>query len=79
MPVTHMRGLEFWKPLIVAVNGLALGGGLEIALACDLRIASEDARMGTPEVTLGLILGEGATQRLPRIIPWRTAAEILPI
>jgi enoyl-CoA hydratase len=77
MPATHMRGLELWKPLIAAVNGLALGGGFEIALACDLRIASENARFGTPEVNLGLIPGECATQRLPRMIPWCKAAEIL--
>ncbi len=76
-PTTPMRGLELWKPLIAAINGLALGGGLEIALACDLRIASESARFGLPEVTLGLIPGWGGTQRLPRVIPWCKAAEIL--
>jgi len=57
MPDTHMRGLDLWKPLIAAINGMALGGGLEIVLACDLRIASEKARFGQPEVTLGLIPG----------------------
>jgi enoyl-CoA hydratase/carnithine racemase len=72
-----MRGLELWKPLIVAINGIALGGGLEIALACDIRIASENARLGTPEVTLGLIPGWGGTQRLPRVIPWAKAAELI--
>ena len=72
-----MRGLEIWKPLIAAINGLALGGGLEIALACDIRIAAENARLGTPEVNLGLIPGLGATQRLPRMVPWCKAAEIL--
>ncbi len=77
MPATPMRGLELWKPLIAAINGLALGGGLEIALACDIRIASENARFGTPEVTLGLIPGWGGTQRLPRMVPWCKAAEIL--
>ena len=77
MPDTHMRGLELWKPLIAAINGMALGGGLEIALACDLRIASEKARFGAPEVTLGLIPGWGATQRLPRMVPWCKAAELL--
>jgi enoyl-CoA hydratase len=76
-PPEHWRGLEVWKPLIAAVNGLALGGGLEIALACDLRIAAENARFGAPEVTLGLIPGWGATQRLPRIIPWCKAAELM--
>ncbi len=77
VPATHFRGLELWKPLIAAINGLTLGGGLEIALACDIRIASETARFGTPEVTLGLIPGWGGTQRLPRMLPWCKAAEIL--
>ena len=77
IPDTPMRGLEIWKPLIAAVNGLALGGGLEIALACDLRIASEEARFGLPEVTLGLIPGWGGTQRLPRMVPRCQAAELL--
>ena len=76
-PDIPMRGLELLKPLIAAINGLALGGGLEIALACDIRIASENARLGTPEVTLGLIPGWGGTQRLPRMVPWCKAAEIL--
>lgn len=76
-PANPMRGLELWKPLIAAVNGLALGMGLEIVLACDIRIASESARFGLPEVTLGLIPGQGGTQRLPRMIPWCKAAEML--
>ncbi len=77
LPPNIMRGLDVWKPLIAAVNGLALGGGLEIVLACDIRIASEKARFGTPEVTLGLIPGWGGTQRLPRMLPWCKAAELL--
>jgi len=77
MPATPMRGLEIWKPLIAAINGLALGGGLEIALACDIRIASENARLGLTEVTLGLTPAWGGTQRLPRVIPWAKAAEML--
>ena len=76
-PALLMRGLEIWKPLIAAINGLALGGGLEIALACDIRIASEKARLGTPEITLGLIPGWGGTQRLPRMVPRCKAAELL--
>jgi len=76
-PPTIMRGLELWKPMIAAVNGVCLGGGLEIALACDLRIASENATFGVPEVTLGLIPGWGGTQRLPRVIPLANAAELL--
>lgn len=78
-PATPFRGLELYKPLIAAINGVALGGGLEIALSCDLRIASEKALFGNPEVNLGLIPGWGATQRLPRMIPWAKAAEILLI
>lgn len=77
VPATPMRGLELWKPLIAAINGMALGGGLEIAMMCDIRIASENARLGTPEVNLGLIPGWGGTQRLPRALPWCKAAEIL--
>lgn len=76
-PPTIMRGFEIWKPLIAAINGLAVGGGLEIALACDIRIAAENARLGTPEVNLGMIPGWGGTQRLPRMVPWCKAAEIL--
>jgi len=76
-PDTPMRGLEIWKPLIAAINGVALGGGLEIALACDIRIASESAQFGTPEARLALMPGWGGTQRLPRMIPWAKAAELL--
>ncbi len=73
---TLVRGLEMWKPLIAAINGYALGGGLEIALACDIRIAAENAKLGLTEVTLGLMPGWGGTQRLPRVIPFGTAMEM---
>ncbi len=76
-PPTIMRGQSLTKPLIAAVNGLALGGGLEVLLACDIRVATEKTRIGAPEVTLGIIPGWGATQRLPRQLPWAVAARIL--
>jgi enoyl-CoA hydratase/carnithine racemase len=76
-PLNLVDTLGSWKPMIAAINGAALGGGLEIALACDLRIASENAIFGMPEVTLGLIPGWGGTQRLPRMIPAAKAAELL--
>ena len=76
-PSTPMRGMDMWKPLIAAINGLTLGGGLELALACDIRIASESSKFGVPEVKLGIIPGAGGTQRLPRMIPWCKAAQLL--
>lgn len=77
VPSTVMRGMELWKPLIAACNGITYGGGLELVLACDIRIASENARFALPEVTLGVVPGGGGTQRLPRTIPWGIAAEML--
>lgn len=62
---------------VAAVNGFALGGGLELALACDLRFVAETAKLGLPEVTLGLIPGFGGTQRLPRIVGRGLALEII--
>lgn len=59
---------NFKKPVIAAINGFALGGGLELAMASHMRIASSNARLGLPEVTLGLIPGYGGTQRLPKLI-----------
>lgn len=76
-PTGIMRELNLLKTLIAACNGLTLGGGLEIVLACDIVIASENATFGLPEVRVGLCPGGGGTQRLPRIIPRRIAAEML--
>jgi enoyl-CoA hydratase/carnithine racemase len=77
LPATIMRGMDIYKPLIAAINGMALGGGLEIALACDIRIASDKARFGFPEVTLGLMPGWGGTQRLVRQLAYGKAAELI--
>ena len=62
-----------WKPIIAAVNGYALGGGFEMALACDIIIAAEHARLGLPEVRVGLMAGAGGVHRLPRMIPHKIA------
>lgn len=68
---------NFPKPVIAAVNGFALGGGLELAMSCHFRVASDNARMGLPEVSLGVIPGYGGTQRLPQLVGKGKAMEII--
>ncbi len=68
---------NFPKPIIAAINGFALGGGLELALACHIRIASDNAKLGFPETTLGLIPGYGGTQRLPQLVGKGIASELI--
>ena len=77
VPPSIRRGLRIYKPFIAAVNGIAAGGGLEIALACDIRIASESATFTVAEPKLGLMPGQGCTQRLPRIVGLAKAAELM--
>ncbi|MGP8110749.1 MAG: enoyl-CoA hydratase/isomerase family protein [Thermoplasmata archaeon] len=71
------RNLEVGKPVIAAVNGVCLGGGLELALACDIRLASANATFGLPEVRWAIIPGQGGTQRLPRAVPPAVALEMI--
>ena len=68
---------EFPKPVIAMINGFCLGGGLEMALACDIRIASDTARLGQPEINLGIIPGGGGTQRLTRLVGEGKAMELI--
>lgn len=71
------RGLEIWKPIIAAINGHCLAGGLEQALACDLRVAAPHATFGLPEVRWAIMPGAGGTQRLPRAVPLAKAMEMI--
>jgi enoyl-CoA hydratase len=72
-----LRIERFSRPVIAAINGFALGGGCELALACDIRVAAEGARLGQPEVTLGIPPGWGGTQRLPRLTSPGFAKEVI--
>jgi enoyl-CoA hydratase len=68
---------DFPKPTIAMINGFALGGGCELALACDLRVAARSARLGQPEIKLGIIPGGGGTQRLPRLVGFGNALRLI--
>lgn len=72
-----VRPDTIWKPFIAAIHGYCLGGGCELAMTCDIRIAAENAQFGQPEVNIGFMPGGGGTIRMPRFIPRALAAEIL--
>lgn len=71
------KNMKIWKPIIAAINGICLAGGTEMALACDLKVAAENAVFGLMEVQWGIIPGGGGTQRLPRSIPLAKAMEMI--
>ncbi|KQV65293.1 3-hydroxyacyl-CoA dehydrogenase NAD-binding domain-containing protein [Rhizobium sp. Root1220] len=77
LPDVYLRLEQFGKPVVAAVNGAALGGGCELALACHGRVASPTASFGLPEVKLGIVPGAGGTQRLPRLVGVTTAVEMI--
>lgn len=68
-----VKRMDCWKPIVAAVNGFALGGGFEMALACDIIIAADHARLGLPEPRVGLMAGAGGVHRLPRMMPQKIA------
>jgi len=75
--VNPMRGMTVWKPFIAAINGVCTGGGLELAMACDLRIAADTARLGLAETKQGVIPANSGTQKLIRLVPFGKALEML--
>src|SRR5438093_4439257 len=75
-PTDLFAGSNMWKPLIAAIDGYCLAGGLELALSCDLRLATPSSVFGLTEVTRGIIAGGGGTQRLTRMVPLAAAREI---
>ncbi|HCL29354.1 MAG TPA: enoyl-CoA hydratase [Candidatus Latescibacteria bacterium] len=75
--VGFQRGSDCWKPLVAMINGYAVGGGLEVALGCDLLIAAETAKLGLPEARRGLLADAGGIHRLTRRIPWHAALGML--
>jgi E-phenylitaconyl-CoA hydratase len=75
--INPMRGLQTWKPIIAAINGICTGGGLELAMACDIRIAADNARLGLAEVRQSVIPGNSGTQKLIRLVPFAKALEML--
>ena len=77
MTGTYRRIEDYEKPTIAAINGFALGGGLELALACDIRVAADHAKIGLPEVGLGIMPGAGGTQRITRIMGKGKAMELI--
>ena len=77
LPPTIFKDINLSKPVIAAINGHAAGGGLELAMVCDVRIAADHVRLGLPESNHGLIPGGGGTQRLPRLVPAGRALEMM--
>jgi crotonobetainyl-CoA hydratase len=77
IPAVMGGTIDIWKPVIAAINGAAVGGGLELALGCDIRIAAEHAQLGLMEPRRGIIPGGGGLVRLPRLVPLGTAMEML--